>query len=211
MPHIIDLTLPLENGMRGVEIEPAMRMNRDGWNASTYHLYSHAGTHMDAPFHYGLPGTIDRLPLERLMGKAWVVNYSDVRPRELITRGHLGTVDEKIQPGDIVLIRTGWSRYVNEPQFRDELPRISQGLATWFANRRISLLGVEQPAVADVNNLDEIREIHTILLGAGIVIVEGLVNLECIPTESVHFVALPLKVKGGDGSPVRAIAIVDHD
>ena len=209
MPYIIDLTLTLENGMRGVEIEPAMRLDRDGWNASTYHLYSHAGTHMDAPFHYGMPGTIDRISPERFMGDAWVVNCSDAGPRELITAAHLGAIDEKIQPGDRVLIRTGWSRYVGEPRFRDELPRISRGLAKWFADRKISLLGVEQPAVADVHDLDEIREIHTILLEAGIVIVEGLVNLDLITSERVQFIALPLKVKGGDGSPVRALAIID--
>lgn len=211
MARIIDLTLTIENGMRGVEIEPAMKLERDGWNASTYHLYSHAGTHMDAPSHYGAGVAIDQIPPERFMGDAWIVNCSDVEPCEKITTAHLGVADERIQPGDMVLIRTDWSRYAGESCYREKLPRISRKLARWLAKRRISLLGVEQPAVADVNNLDEIREIHTILLEAGIVVVEGLVNLDQIPCSKVRFIALPLKVKDGDGSPVRALAIVDEE
>lgn len=212
MQRIIDLSLTLEHGMHGVEIEQVTAMERDGWNASTYHLYSHTGTHMDAPVHYEVNGTtIDQIGLERCMGPAWVVDCSDVEPREFITIGHLGVMEERIQPGDIVLIRTGWSRYAGMPRYRDELPRISHDLAVWFAKRQISLLGIEPPAVADVHDLDEVREIHTILLEAGIIIVEGLANLDKIRRTRVQFMALPLKIKGGDGSPVRALAIEEND
>ena len=75
MPRIIDLTLPLENGLRGVSIEPARTLEKDGWNATTLHLYSHCGTHMDAPTHFGVSDqTIDQIPLDRCMGPAWVVD-----------------------------------------------------------------------------------------------------------------------------------------
>ncbi|HRX80869.1 MAG TPA: cyclase family protein, partial [Pirellulaceae bacterium] len=71
----------------------------------------------------------------------------------------------------------------------------------------VALIGVEPPSVADVNNIEEVTEIHRILLGGGIVIVEGLVNLDQLPSK-VEFIALPLKIRGGDGCPVRAIAVV---
>ena len=212
MPRIIDLTVTLEHGMRGVDIEHTMTLERDGWNGSTYCLYSHAGTHMDAPVHFGVDDTsIDGIGLERCMGPAWVIDMSDVKPRELMTVAHLGVVADRILPGDIVLLRTGWSRYVAEPRYRDQLPRISVELARWFAQRRISLLGIEPPAVADVHDRDEIREVHTILFEAGIIIVEGLANLDSITRERVHFIALPLRIAGGDGAPVRALAIEDDD
>ena len=65
MPRIIDLTVTLEHGMRGVDIEQTMTLERDGWNARIYRLYSHAGTHMDAPAANriataGAPGIISR-------------------------------------------------------------------------------------------------------------------------------------------------------
>ena len=70
-------------------------------------------------------------------------------------------------------------------------------------------LGVEPPSVADVNNLEELTSVHNVLLGAGIIIVEGLTNLDQIQNEKVTFMALPLKIARGDGAPVRALAIED--
>jgi kynurenine formamidase len=77
--RIIDLTLTLRHGMRGVEIETAKTFERDGWNARTLHLYSHAGTHIDAQTHFAAgTQTIDQIPLGRCMGPAWVVNLDDI-------------------------------------------------------------------------------------------------------------------------------------
>ena len=67
-------------------------------------------------------------------------------------------------------------------------------------------MGVEPPSVADVNNIAEVTEIHRILLGADITIVEGLKNLHTIEQDQIEFIALPLKLRDGDGSPVRALA-----
>ena len=69
------------------------------------------------------------------------------------------------------------------------------------------LLGVEPPSVADVNNIAECTAIHQLLLGAEIVIVEGLANLEALKQDLVLFCAAPLKIEAGDGSPCRAFAI----
>ena len=66
---------------------------------------------------------------------------------------------------------------------------------------------MEPPSVADVNNLDEVTAVHRILLGGGVVIVEGLTNLDALREERVVFGAMPLKIEGGDGSPCRAFAL----
>jgi kynurenine formamidase len=68
------------------------------------------------------------------------------------------------------------------------------------------MIGVEPPSVADVNNLTEVTTIHEILL-KGVVIIEGLSNLEKLQSNCVELIALPLKIKNGDGSPARVIAI----
>jgi kynurenine formamidase len=93
--------------------------------------------------------------------------------------------------------------------YRDELPRVSLELAEWCAAKRVRMLGVEPPSVADVNNLEELTAVHKVLLEAGVIIVEGLANLDQIRRERVTFMAFPLKVAGGDGSPVRAFALED--
>ncbi len=206
---IIDLTLPLRPGMRGVEREPKFTVETNGWNAATWHLYSHAGTHMDAQIHFAAgPETIDQHAPARCMGPAWIVRVPVSEPRTLHTVAGLGAVAEKFRAGDSLLLHTGWSRHVDDPAlYRDGLPRIGEELARWCVERRVKLLGVEGPSVADVNDLRELTLIHKILLGGGVTIVEGLTNLEQLAGERVFFAALPLRLAEGDGCPVRAFAI----
>ncbi len=201
--------MPLRAGMRGVEFEPKFSVAKDGWNARMLHLYSHAGTHMDAQRHFEAgPETIDQVPLDRCMGDAWVIGLDEVAPRALIEVAHLGDVADRFQPGDSLLLRTGWSHHANDAQYyRDNFARISVELAEWCAAKQVKMLGVEAPSVADVNNLDEVTRIHRILLEAKIQIVEGLTNLDQLKDEKVFFVATPLKVENGDGCPCRAFAI----
>jgi kynurenine formamidase len=107
-----------------------------------------------------------------------------------------------------LLLHTGWSRYAADlVRYRDELPRIGDELANWCVAKKVKLLGVEPPSVADVNNRAEVTRIHEILLGGNVTIVEGLANLDQLTQERVFFAALPLKLMGGDGCPVRAFAI----
>ncbi|NRB52485.1 MAG: cyclase family protein [Saprospiraceae bacterium] len=203
----IDLTLPVQDGQRGVQIDVAKTVETDGWNATTLHLYSHSGTHMDAPLHFGVSAqTIDEYPLSSLMGKAWVARIDGDCTSRWIELKDLGEMVDKVERGDSLLLQTGWSHRVQEASYRDALPRISDELATWCVERGVKILGVEPPSVANVNDLEELTRIHRILLLGGIVIVEGLCNLELLQGESVFFMALPLKIKGGDGAPVRAIA-----
>ncbi|HAV64606.1 MAG TPA: cyclase [Verrucomicrobiales bacterium] len=206
---LIDLSLTLRPGMRGVDFETAKTVERDGWNARTLHLYSHAGTHMDAPTHFAAgPGTIDQTPLARCMGPAWVVNLDGITDKALIGVKDLGAFAERFQAGDSLLLRTGWSRHMDNPQrYRDNFPRISEDLANWCVERQVNVLGVEPPSVADVNDKVDLTRIHKILLGGNITIVEGLTNLDALTQEKVFFVAAPLKIEGGDGCPCRAFAI----
>ena len=100
-------------------------------------------------------------------------------------------------------------RYAADPVvYRDGLPRVGEGLARWCVGRGVKLLGVESPSVADVNNRDELTRVHRILLGGGVVIVEGLTNLGGLRDREGWFVAAPLKVEGGDGCPCRAFVVL---
>ena len=205
---IIDLSLPIDRGMRGVEITTATRLEVDGWNATTLSLYSHCGTHADAARHFLPDGaTLDQQALDVCVGEAIIVDVSPAKPKERITVDHLGSLIDAIQPGARLLFRTDWHHRYGTPEYRDELPRISLSLAQWLVEREVALIGVEPPSVADVNNLQELTEVHQALFRGNVMIVEGLANLDVISTPTVEFIALPLKIVNGDGSPVRAIAI----
>jgi len=207
---IVDLTLTYKNGMRGVDISPAKSIDKDGWNAATICLYSHAGTHMDAPPHFnaGEKG-INEISLENCIGKAWIIDIPDCRGKQLIGINDLAGAREKVQDGDSLIFRTGWSRFVDHPEYRDELPRISAELARWCVESQIKMLAVEPPSVADVTDMEELTEVHKILLKGGVTIVEGLTNLESINTDYVELYAIPLKIHQGDGSPARVFAMIN--
>ena len=96
---------------------------------------------------------------------------------------------------------------MSKQRYREGLPRISEELAEWCVAKKIKMLGVEAPSVADVNNLPEVTLIQRVLLGGNVVIIEGLTNLDKIQQEKVQLIALPLKIQGGDGSPARVIAL----
>src|SRR5687768_30197 len=105
MPRLIDLTLPAAPGMRGVAMEPKFTAERDGWNAATWHLYSHSGTHMDAQIHFNAgPETIDQHTPGRCMGAAWIVRQTDMAPNAVHTVAGLGAVANQLQPGDSLLL-----------------------------------------------------------------------------------------------------------
>lgn len=206
--HIIDLSLTYEDGIAGYSREVAKTLEEDGWNASTLHLYSHAGTHMDAPFHFGVsPHSIDLFLPHQFMGKAWVVHVPVRQSQQNITVNDLGRIADELVPGDSLLLRTDWNAFRYTAKYRDELPRISEELALWCVGHQVKMLGVEPPSVADVNNLEEVTRIHQILLGGEVIIIEGLCNLDQLSKSEVLLIALPLKIKNGDGAPARVIAL----
>lgn len=206
--YLHDLTRTYDREVAGFSDSVAKSLEVDGWNAKWLQIYSHSGTHMDAPLHFGVEGyTIDRFPLDFLMGKAFVSRIELHRSKQLLQVDDLGPIAPKISAGDSLLLQTGWSDRHPAPAFRDDLPRISEDLANWIVENRIKILGVEAPSVADVNNLEELTTIHRILFEGKVVVVEGLKNLARIKSDEVFLIALPLKIKDGDGAPARVIAL----
>lgn len=211
MPKWIDLSLPYAPDMPGFGSEIAKTMEKDGWNARHLRIYSHAGTHMDAPFHFDVTDTfIDEIPVDRLSGRAWKAEIKIDAGSQLIGLEEVVSQLPKWKAGDSLLIQTEWSQYAYEnwDMYRNSLPRISEELANWCVDARVNILGVEPPSVANVNDLEEVSRIHQILLGGEILIVEGLCQLELLPSGPFELFAFPLKIKQGDGAPARVMAKV---
>lgn len=208
MKKVVDLTMSYHNGVNGFSKAIAKTKDADGWNASTLTFYSHVGTHMDAPFHFNVSNqTIDEIPVSDFVGRAWVIDARKVGAKGLVAVHHISeTILENFVAGDSLIIWTGWSQHAGTQKYRDELPRISESLAHWCIAHKVKMIAVEPPSVADVNDLEEVTKIHEILL-AGVVIIEGLTNIEALQTNCVELIALPLKIENGDGAPARVIAI----
>lgn len=207
--RLIDLTHALDERVPGFEKSTAKTVADDGWNASTLSIYSHAGTHMDAPLHFDVSEqSIDDIPVRRFMAEGILVKIDNPSPGMELGIEHLGDIANQDLRGKAVLFNTGWSKYLGDiDMFRNHLPRIGRKLASFLVKKEVQIVGVEPPSVADVNNIEELTEVHQILLGGEIIIVEGLKNLEELAGDPFLFMALPLKIGSGDGAPVRAIAI----
>lgn len=208
--RIIDLSLTFADGMRGVEFEQHTTVAEDGFNTTMLHLYSHAGTHMDAPRHFLQEGdTIDNVQLEKCIGPALVVDLSHAAPNSILHVADLATVADKIESGTRLLLRTDWDMHADQDDYRTHMPRLSPALASWMVDKGVIMVGLETPSVASLRpeNKAELTEVHQILLRSEMIIVESLANLRTLSQEVVEFVALPLKLDQRDGSPVRAIAI----
>ncbi len=174
------------------------------YNITQLVMSTHLGTHLDAPFHFFDDGlTVEKLDPGRGFGPAWVLDFSSKGPKAEITREELMRHEAKIVRGARLLIRTGWDRAFPEPRYFTDYPGLPPEACTYLAGRGIACLALDMPSVYGADYVS----VHHALLGAGVLIVEGLAHLEQIRSERVFLAALPLRVRGRDGSPCRAIAL----
>ena len=215
MPKLIDLSHPLEHGQLNFPFDPKISVvvhntvASISYNITQLSLSTHQGTHLDVPFHFYDDGlTVDQMPLERFYGLAILVDLapgSYLPPKTPITVEMLAPHAAKFQRGAKVIYRTGWDQTFNTPECFTDFPTLTLDAARWIAARQIGLLGMDT-----LTPSTEWKETHWTLLAKGveIVIVEGLTNLHKLP-EQFTLAAFPLNIKGRDGSPIRAVAIVE--
>jgi kynurenine formamidase len=210
--RFIDLTHPLRDGLPAFPTDPRLRIEehlaieRDRCNVSRITMGSHQGTHLDAMSHFKADGrTIDQMPLEWFHGPARVLRLPKA-PREEITAADLARHEAILSPGARVLLDTGWSREFGTERFFEDFPSMTQEAARYLASRRLRLIGMDMPTPGR-----DYYEIHHTLLAADVemVIVESLANLSALPgDDEFTFIGFPLRWAGGDGSPIRAVALV---
>ena len=197
-----------------------------GYFYSAYSMCApeHGGTHIDAPIHFAAGGlTVDRIPLDRLVGPAVVV---DVTAKTAKDRDYRVTAEDiegeerargAIPRGAIVLLRTGWAKrwpdrkaYFGDDKAGDttnlHFPGLSADGAKVLVARGVSGVGLDTPSIDHGPSKDFIA--HQILLGAGIYALENLASLEPLPARGATVYALPMKIGGGSGAPARVIAVL---
>src|SRR5438874_9355864 len=165
----------------------------------------HNGTHADARFHFEVNGaTIEKASLEIYLGRATVVDlsesFSQSTEKHLITREDLRPHAEEIAATARLLVKTG--RWSDSTVFPDKIPVIAADVPAWLQKNGVKLLGLDLPSVDEIDSKS--LQNHHALAHAGVAIIESL-NLSNVASGIYHLVALPLKIAGGDGAPMRAI------
>lgn len=233
--RVVDLTYPFDaktlywpNSPSAFELKVLSRGPTSGgffYSANLFTAPEHGGTHLDAPIHFFERGlTVDNIPVRQLIAPAIVI---DVTSRTATNPDYRLTVDDlraweaangSIQSGAIVLLRTGWgTRYGDrKAYFGDDTPGATDKLhfPSYGADavrilvneRHVGAIGVDTPSIDYGPSTDFI--VHQISAAAGVPGLENIANLEAVPVRGAWVVALPMKIGGGSGGPLRIVALV---
>jgi arylformamidase len=204
LTHTLTPSMPVYPGTEPPVIRQAATVEQDGFAEQWLGMYSHTGTHIDAPAHM-LPGapTLDRLGIDRFVGRGRVVDVSAMGGTGI---GVAALAD--LQDAEFVLFHTGWAQYWGEERYFAGFPVLAPEAARWLARRGLKGIGFDaisaDPVGATFDN-------HLELFRSGLVLIENLTGLEQLIGKPFLFSCLPLKLEQGDGSPVRAVAILNPD
>jgi kynurenine formamidase len=195
--------------------------------ANSFFTAEHGGTHLDAPVHFGAGRqTADQVPLERLIGPAILV---DVSPQSAADRDYQVSVQDfeawerlhgRIPDGAIVLLRTGFGRFwpdrerymgtaARGPEAVAGLhfPGLHPEAARWLTKHRVvHAIGLDTPSI-DFGQSTQFQS-HRILAEHDVPVFENLASLDDLPETGFSVIALPMKIEGGSGGPLRAVAVV---
>lgn len=209
---VIDLTHTIINGMPvfpgsvPVDISRQANLASEGYNELHLKISGHTGTHIDCGRHLFAGGPhLSSLPADAFTGKGIVIDCRNEPDSNWITYTRLKADEQGIIDADFVLLYTGWSRYWKSNRYFESFPVLNTAAADYLASFPLKGVGVDTPGFdpADSSEL----AVHKTLLSKEIILIENLTNLESLPKGGFIFCCFPLKINGGDGSPVRAVGI----
>jgi kynurenine formamidase len=197
------------------------------YSAYRYSAAEHGGTHLDSPVHFAKGHyTVDQIPLEQLMGAAVIIDVTKqcaANPDYLVSVADFENWEKqngRIGPGTIVLLRTGFGKYYPdrkkylgtdergaEAVVKLHFPGLDPAAARWLTqNRSIKAIGLDTASID--HGQSTLFESHRILFEKNIPAFENIANLEQLPVKGFSVIALPMKIKGGSGGPLRIVALL---
>ncbi len=221
--RVVDLTYPIKPHFRwkvATELKGS-HARGDLFQSTVLTIHCHAFTHVDAPVHFLPEGRhIGQLPVDQWIGEAAVVDLTHLGENAEVTGADLERRAQDVRAGDIVLLWTDWPKRVGveTERFWRDAPYTGRSACDWLIQRRVKAVGYDYPPDYSVRTMifdpqkqlrPEDNTTHYAFFPAGIAVVEYLTNLDQIGVPRCRFMALPLPVEGADGSPVRAVAIVE--
>ena len=206
----IDLSHPISPDVAKVPFlpRPTFESIEDAsLQATELSIATHVGTHLEAPSHLREGGTtIDEYPVSKFISRG-IVADTDVDSLERIDLEDL-VLPADPQPGDALLVRTGWAEYVGDDRYYEQ-PYFSDDLAEWMVEADLSWVGIDSPSPempVQLRAESFAYPVHSSLLDNDILIAEHLRNLAAVSGQVVDVIALPLALVGADGAQARIVA-----
>ena len=205
--HVIEEGMPVYPGTEGPILLPACRLEEEGFREKKWTMFSHTGTHMDAPAHMIADGkTLDQFSVEKFIGRGMVLDVRECTAKE-IPFERIQAYESVLKEADFILIQTGWEEYWGSEQYVGSFPALSVEAAEYLMRFNLKGIGVDAISIDLMDT--ETFPIHKILLENDLVIIENLKNMSLLEGQ-FDFYAFPLNVKDADGSPIRAVAVVEE-
>ena len=201
LTHTIQNDMPVYPGTEQPKLTTACTIEAVGYRETLLHMFSHTGTHMDAPAHMLLNGAaLDSYPGEKFAGTAVVV---DCRERESISLPLLQSYD--LHGVDFVLFCTGWDKKWGSPDYYEGFPCLTADAAAYLATLPLKGVGEDSISLDPCDSVDFPN--HITLMRADFINTENLTGLDALIGRRFTFVTLPLKFENSDGCSCRAIAM----
>ena len=206
LSHTIFPEMPVYPGTKPPVFSIPCTIDQEGFVEREITMYSHTGTHVDAPAHI-IEGalTLDQVPVDNFVGRASVLDLTLIR-KPVISLGDLKSCEGMVKKSEFLLLHTGWSQLWGQKTYYKGYPVLSPDAARWLGDFQLKGVGVDMISVDEAEAID--FPIHKILLGQNMFIIENLTHLEKLPISDFTFMCLPLKMENSDGSPVRAVGII---
>lgn len=174
----------------------------------------HCGTHLDAPYHFYETGMkVDELSIDKFFGKGVLVDVENtvqeampISLDQIFSISKLNNYEDNDLQNIVVLIHTGWGRRFGTESYYSKNPFLSNEAAKWFADKGIKAIGLDFPP-----DKKQGADVHKILLGAEVCIIENLTNMEKLKHKNFELLYFPIKIRGQGGGPVRIVAEVKED
>jgi kynurenine formamidase len=227
MPRIIDLSQEIYQGMgvypghlktviwEHVGHEETRSRFEGGFSFQSFGLMvcDHGPTHVDALSHLDpdpSAPTIDQMPLETFYGSGTCLDVSRAAPQTYISAADLDAAAQggDLRPGDVLLLYTAtYDRFYGKPEYTSQYPGLDESGSAWLVERKVKVFGVDSPSPD--NPISRTYPVHMMCRANGITHYENLCNLDQLIGRRFTFFGFPLRIRGGTGSPVRAVAILD--
>ena len=208
LTHTIAADMPVYPGTEPPVLTTANTYEKDGFKETLLHLYSHTGTHMDAPHHIFPDGTaLDEFGASEFVGQGLVIDATDVPAGRRIDFSHVQKNQERADKAEFLIFRTGWEQYWGQAAYFGEFPVISGDIADYLLETGKKGIGLDTISLDPIAD-DALTMHHKFLAPDRTVIIENLCNLARLGSDLFLFAALPLKFLRSDGAPVRAVGIL---
>jgi len=204
LTHSISPNMPAYPGTEPPVFTTGCSIDDIGFLEKKITLYSHTGTHIDAPAHL-IKGakTLDLLPIEHFHGKAFLFNFENIKSQTINIKD-LEPHRDTIKQIDFLLINTGWSQYWGCENYFSDYHILSLEAADWLSKFKLKGFGLDTISADEPDTQD--FSVHKTFLRNDTVIIENLTNLDKLPCSQFNFSCFPLNFENADGSPIRAVA-----